>query len=159
MPTVISWKQIIFQDDENSAYNILFKGVTSGWQPVTSRVPQGSILDPVLFNVFINYFNGALEGILSKFRDDPKLGDANNSIKSVTPNYMITDDTKVGGLAETSTDQRTEQSQTILNKQKLKTESAGFCTWDGSTLYVSTERGMRCCKAVLCEGTWGLFSE
>ena len=52
---------------------VIFSGAKSNWVPVTSGVPQGSVLGPVLFNLFTSELPNYVKSSLPQYADDTVL--------------------------------------------------------------------------------------
>ena len=55
---------------------VVNNGMSSSWENVISRVPQGSVLGPLLFFIYINDIDTDLFSKICKFADDTNIGRA-----------------------------------------------------------------------------------
>ena len=68
--SIINWIEQLLTDRKQ---RVVVDGEVSRWKSVLSWVPQGSVLGPILFLVYINGLEEGVTGKIFKFADDIKL--------------------------------------------------------------------------------------
>ena len=68
--SIINWIEQWLTDRRQ---RVVVDGEVSSWKSVLSGVPQGYVLGPILFLVYINDLEEGVSGKILKFADDTKL--------------------------------------------------------------------------------------
>ena len=84
--SIINWIEQWLPDRRQ---RVVVDGEVSSWKPVLSGVPQGSVLGPILFLVYINDLEEGVSGKILKFADDTKLF---RKVKEIEDNFFLQDD-------------------------------------------------------------------
>ena len=85
------WEKLIFSWSTGRKQRVVINGVSSSWGNVISGDPQGAVLGPLLFFIYINDCDTDLFSKICKFADDTNIGRAVASEDEV---QLLRDDLK-----------------------------------------------------------------
>ncbi|MEW8547283.1 MAG: reverse transcriptase domain-containing protein, partial [Candidatus Thiodiazotropha sp.] len=124
---VLNW---ISEFLSNRKQRVIINGISSDWRNVTSGIPQGSVLGPILFLIFINDMPKAIQCLVKLFADDAKLYQI---VKSDQDRVDLQDDI-------VSSKNWTDTWKMIFNIKKCKHLHLGSITTD-SRYHMPSELG------------------
>ena len=67
---LLNWIENFLKDRKQ---RVLLDGQKSNWSDVTSEIPQGSVLGPILFLIYINDLPEVVKSFIRLFADDTKI--------------------------------------------------------------------------------------
>ena len=120
---------------DNRFQRVLLNGQTSEWKPVKAGVPQGSILGPVFFLVYINICSNLSTNNVKLFADDTYffslVNDANESFENLCNDLCIISNWAYQWKMSFNPD-RSKQAQEIIFSRKTSIQSHPVLTFDNS---------------------------
>ena len=117
--SIINW---IGQWLTDRRQRVVVDGEFSNWKPVLSGVPQGSVLGPILFLIYVNDLEEGVTSKILKFADDTKLF---TTIKGNGDKQQLQDD--IDKLIKWS-----EKLQMLFNVEKCKCLHTARNHWGSS---------------------------
>jgi hypothetical protein len=114
----------------NRQQRVIVEGEKSDWAEVLSGIPQGSVLGPTMFVIFINYLPDVVSSTVKIFADDTKIY---RTINDISDNIILQEDI-------TNLQKWSETWQLKFNANKCKVMHLGSknikadYTMDGNTL-------------------------
>ena len=116
-------------------------GQTSEWKPVKAGVPQGSILGPLFFLVYINDICSNLSTNVKLFADDTSLfsivNDANKSFQNLSNDLCIISNWAYQWKMSFNPD-RSKQAKEVIFSRKTSIQSHPVLTFDKSPVIKTT---------------------
>ena len=99
----------------NRMQRVKISGITSEWATINRGVPQGSVLGPLLFNIFLNdLFYVEMSAEIANYADDNNLTDCHNSLDTLTLNLANDTEKAISWYNKNSLDANAEKFQSIF---------------------------------------------